>query len=176
MPRGNGKSSWEAFDGWCDASLAQLHSRHGRVFVSRAISLAMSGNIEWTKAATLQLIDLIKQHPSLWQVHNKNYKNKTVRSASLNAVVKELMDAMKCVITAADIMKKLHTLRSQYRREMKEVKASQKSGAGTDDLYVPKLWCFDALTFLCDGDTPRDSTSNLDELVSQVSQLLFLFN
>ena len=45
------------------------------------------------------------------------------------------------------------------------MKTSQKSGAGTDDLYFPRLWCYDALAFLGDEDTPRDSTSNLDVLL-----------
>ena len=63
------------------------------------------------------------------------------------------------------IMKKLHTMRGQHRQEVKERKTSQKSGAGTDDLYLPRLWCYNVLAFLGDGDTPRDSTSNLDELL-----------
>ena len=41
-------------------------------------------------------------------------------------------------------MKKLHTFRSQYCREMKEMKTSQKSGAGADHLYLPD----------CDATTP----------------------
>ena len=49
-------------------------------------------------------------------------------------------------------MKKFHTLRSQYRREVKEMKTSQKSGAGTDDLYLSKLWCYDALALFGDGE------------------------
>ena len=54
------------------------------------------------------------------------------------------------------------------------MKTSQKPGAGTDDLYLPRLWCYDALAFFGDGDTPPDSTSNLDELllVAAVSKAL----
>ena len=87
--------------------------------------------------------------------------------------MKEFNEAMNCVITQDELVKKLHTLRGQFRKEMKDMKASHKSGADTKDLYVPKLWCFDALMFLADGDIPRDATSNLDE--PQVSHLsLFL--
>ena len=56
--------------------------------------------------------------------------------------------------TEDDILKKLHTSRSQFRKEVKDLTKSRKSGAGTDDLYVPKLWCFTALAFLADGDIP----------------------
>lgn len=41
---------------------------------------------------------------------------------------------MNCVVTQEDIMKKLHTLRSQFRKEMKDMKASHKSGAGLEDI------------------------------------------
>ena len=115
-----------------------------------------------------QFINLIREHSCLWQERNTNYKNKTVKSVSLNTLTKRLTSTINCVVTPDMIMKKLHTLRGQYRREVKEMKTSQKSGAGTDNLYLPRLWCYDALAFLGDGDTHRDSTSTLDEL--QVSQ------
>ena len=47
-------------------------------------------------------------------------------------------------------MKKLHLLRSQFRKEMK---ASQKSGARIDEVCIPKLWCLSALAFFGDGDS-----------------------
>ena len=122
-------------------------------------------NFERTRWNTQQFIDLIREHPCLWQIRNKNYKNKTMRSVNLNTLIKPLMSTVNCVVTPEIIMKKLHTLRSQYRREVKEMKTSQKSGAGTDNLYLPRLWCYHTLAFLGDGDTPPDSTSNLDELL-----------
>ena len=45
------------------------------------------------------------------------------------------------------------------------MKTSQKSEAGTDNLYLPRLWCYDVLAFLGDGETTGDSTSNLGELL-----------
>ena len=64
------------------------------------------------------------------------------------------MSTVNCVVTPAMIMKKLHILKSQYRREVKEMKTSQKSGVGTDDLYLPRLSCYDALVLLGDVVTP----------------------
>ncbi|KAK8388417.1 hypothetical protein O3P69_020418 [Scylla paramamosain] len=45
---------------------------------------------------------------------------------------------------------------------MREIENSRKSGAGTDDVYSPKLWCFDELSFLNDGGITRTSQSNID--------------
>lgn len=40
-----------------------------------------------------------------------------------------------------------------------KVRASEKSGAGTEEVHVPKLWYFDKLLFLEDQETPRMSKS-----------------
>ena len=53
------------------------------------------------------------------------------RALLSNTLAKQLMSRINCVITLEMIMKKLHKLRSQYRREVKEMKTSLKSGAGT---------------------------------------------
>ena len=45
---------------------------------------------------------------------------------------------------------------------MRQIENSRKSGAGTNDVYSPKLWCFDDLSFLTDGGTMRTSQSNID--------------
>lgn len=76
-------------------------------------------------------------------------------------------------VTQEELMKKIHTLRSQFRKEMKDKKASQTSAAtaaDTDGPYVPKLWCFDDLMFLTFADDdvlPEDIAIKLDE--SQLS-------
>ena len=88
---------------------------------------------------------------------------KNLRSASLETMRAELSDHLKCEMHKQDIMKKIHTLKSQFQREVSAVKASQKSGAGADDVYTPKLWCYEELSFLADGDVIRESTSNLEK-------------
>jgi hypothetical protein len=46
------------------------------------------------------------------------------------------------------VHKKINGLRTAYRRELKKITDSTKSGIGTDDIYVPSLWYFDDLDFL----------------------------
>ncbi|KAK3883664.1 hypothetical protein Pcinc_012043 [Petrolisthes cinctipes] len=66
----------------------------------------------------------------------------------------------------SDVKKKIDSLRNQHRREMRLMATSQKSGAGTDEIYTPKLWCFDILSFLNDGDCVRSSVSNMKNTTS----------
>ncbi|GBN38065.1 hypothetical protein AVEN_208400-1 [Araneus ventricosus] len=48
------------------------------------------------------------------------------------------------------VQKKISSLRGAYRKESNKVKASMKSGAGTDEVHTPKLWYYDMLSFLAD--------------------------
>ncbi|CAJ0968505.1 unnamed protein product [Ranitomeya imitator] len=52
-------------------------------------------------------------------------------------------------------VKKSQALRTVYKKELNKVEKSLKSGAGTDDVYVPKLWYYDLLAFTRDQEIPR---------------------
>lgn len=91
---------------------------------------------------------------------------KNIRNTSLETMKTELSDHLKCEIQKQDIVKKMHTLKLQFQREISAVKASQKSGARANDVYVPKLWCYDELSFLADGVVIHASTSNLEQTSS----------
>ena len=117
--------------------------------------------IFWSKALTSTLIGLYRKNPCLWNVKLNSYKNRDKRITALMAIAAEMREHGTSV-TTDDIKKKIDTLRNQFRRESKKVKHSQKSGAGSEDIYVPKLWCFYDLIFLHDSDSPRPSLSNLD--------------
>ncbi|XP_076037095.1 uncharacterized protein LOC143022656 [Oratosquilla oratoria] len=117
--------------------------------------------IYWSKALTSTLIDLYRKNPCLWNVKLKCYKNRDKRITAVKAIAAEMREHGTSV-TTDDIKKKIDTLRNQYRRECKKVKNSLKSGAGSDDICVPKLWCFYDLIFLHDSENPRPSSSNLD--------------
>ncbi|XP_066983785.1 protein FAM200C-like [Macrobrachium rosenbergii] len=64
-------------------------------------------------------------------------------------------------------------LRSQYRKELKLINVSKKSGAGRGEVYVPKLWCFNELRFLDDGETQRECTSTMDPLEEMSKKLTY---
>ena len=115
-------------------------------------------NIQWSRQETTRLIDMYRQQPCLWNVKSVAYKDRNKRIVALTAITKEMQKTYASV-TTVDIKRKIDTLRNQYRREMRLVENSRKSGAATDDVYSPKLWCFDDLSFLTDGDTKLFSFS-----------------
>jgi hypothetical protein len=49
----------------------------------------------------------------------------------------------------------INNLQSAFRKELKKVTESKRSGAFADDVYAPKLWYFDTLLFTTKQEQPR---------------------
>jgi len=57
--------------------------------------------------------------------------------------------------------RKINTLRSNFRRELKKKINSRKSGAGADDMYEPTVWYFNDLEFLRDQECQNIGRSSI---------------
>lgn len=112
-----------------------------------------------------EFINLYKSHPCLWQTKSKEYMIYTHDRQLREAAYKVLIQILKELEPEANediVVKKINNLRSSVRTEKKKYESSLKSGASADDVYRPRLWYYDMMSFLSDQDTPRESTSNLD--------------
>jgi hypothetical protein len=49
-----------------------------------------------------------------------------------------------------------------FRKEIKKVEQSRRSGSSIDDIYVPSLWYYDLLIFTIDQELQTNRISNLD--------------
>jgi len=100
-----------------------------------------------------RFILLYEQLPELWNSASPSYSNKYKRNealAKLLVIYKEIKRDAK----VADVRKKINTLRSNCRRELNRIKASKRSGSGTDEVYKPSSWVFYALKFLHNIECP----------------------
>ena len=59
------------------------------------------------------------------------------------------------------VKKKVDSIRASFRKELRRVRESKRSGLSAD-VYKPTLWYFDLLLFTADQDIPR-------------SQILYVF-
>ena len=103
------------------------------------------------KDNTLEFISMYRNLECLWRVQCEDYSNKNKRNSALDA----LLDIYRKVVPGAkkaDVLRKINTLRSSFRRELKKINESKKSGSGTDELYTPSLYYFDELSFVVDQD------------------------
>jgi hypothetical protein len=62
-----------------------------------------------------------------------------------------------------NVVKKINNLRSTFRKELKKVNDSKRSGSSGDDVYAPSLWYFNELMFLVDQEMPDQSVSTLHQ-------------
>ena len=67
--------------------------------------------------------------------------------------------------SAAEVQRKIKSIRTQYGREGQKV-VKRKSGDGFDDIYVSKWPHFDNLQFLADFVTAKRSVSNFKVLLN----------
>lgn len=116
----------------------------------------------WDKDLIQKLISKYEEYEHLYNVRHPMYLDRVKRSNSLLEITNELKKINKN-ITVDEIKKKMHTLRSQYLRELREINNSKRSGVGLEEVYEPKLWCFKQLEFLKSHTTIRNSTSNISD-------------
>ena len=108
----------------------------------------------------ISFIDEFRQLPCLWQVKSADYKNRKLRKQAME----HLVAFYKPVCPGANfeyIRKKINSIRTAYRRELKKIEDSTQSGAGARNVHVPRLWYFDNMRFLADTMESRPSISTL---------------
>ncbi|KAG8303942.1 hypothetical protein J6590_106210, partial [Homalodisca vitripennis] len=90
------------------------------------------------------------------------YTNKFKRDTAWE----HLLQITKETIPNADtnfVKRKVDNLRATFRKEMRKVRDSTRSGASADDTYTPTLWYFELMKFTAEQEQPRKTKSNLDE-------------
>lgn len=114
----------------------------------------------WTENTTMKFVEAYRERPCLWNVKDAIYKNKHARDTGY----KEIENIMNIEgFGIVEIKNKIRALRSTYSQEKKKIKDSKKSGAGTDQVYVPNVkWFKEMDSFLHHlEDNKRKTEDNL---------------
>ncbi|XP_031328655.1 uncharacterized protein LOC116169675 isoform X2 [Photinus pyralis] len=109
-----------------------------------------------------EFIEMYRENPCLWQIKSKDYSNKQKKNAAYAKLVKKLEEVEKNA-TKESAVKKINSLRTCFRKEYRKVLASERSGVGTDELYIPTLWYYELLTFLLEQEEPKPSRSTISD-------------
>lgn len=96
--------------------------------------------MEWYREQTIQLIDLFRARPALWDTSSVHYRNKRMK----NDALEQISCKLKC--PKEEIAKKICTLRVQFSRENVKVKRAREAGT----VYNPKWFGYQLLCFLND--------------------------
>ncbi|CAJ0967834.1 unnamed protein product [Ranitomeya imitator] len=104
------------------------------------------------------LIDMYRSLPCLWKIKSADYSNRYKKKAVYEKLVALYKQHHPTEAVDENIVrKKIQAFCTVYKKEVNKVEKSVKSGAGTDDVYVPKLWYYDLLVFTRDQEIPRPS-------------------
>jgi hypothetical protein len=85
-----------------------------------------SSNKMWTPPETRNLISEFEESPCLWNIFNKDYKNKDVKARALTKI------ALSLGFSENEVKRKLHSFRCQYSSELKETRV-RKSEQGSSE-------------------------------------------
>ncbi|KAK7012739.1 Small ubiquitin-related modifier 2 [Halocaridina rubra] len=111
-----------------------------------------------------EFISAFQGLPELWDVRSENYMKKSKKLLAYEKLL-EVYKSLKADATVEDAKKKINTLRSNFRKELKKIHDSKASGAGTDDIYQPSSWVFYELLFLKDLEKPVQTRNSIETTV-----------
>jgi len=95
------------------------------------------------KISLREFIEIYEILPEIWDPEDPFYKSKEKRNLALDNVV-IVFNKIKPNATQSDVRKKINILRSNYRKELKEILASKSS---KDDVNELLSWKFHSLKF-----------------------------
>ncbi|KAF5301029.1 hypothetical protein FQR65_LT09012 [Abscondita terminalis] len=115
------------------------------------------------KQSLLEFIELYRQFPCLWRVKSVEYRDRNKKREAYDILIEKYKE-IDTNATQQIVKNKIDSLRGAFRKELKRMKESRRSGAGSEEIYQPHLWYFEHLTFLTDHETPRDAVSSIDDV------------
>ncbi|KAG8443373.1 hypothetical protein GDO86_011969 [Hymenochirus boettgeri] len=113
-----------------------------------------------------EFIEMYRSLPCLWKMKSADYLNKQMKQNAYESLV----NLCKKVCPTANteyVKNKIANLRTVFKKELKKVELSRKSGASASEIYVPRLWYFELLKFTVEHDVPKQPEPFL--LESQLS-------
>ncbi|XP_050310452.1 uncharacterized protein LOC126746316 [Anthonomus grandis grandis] len=115
------------------------------------------------KECLREFIELYKSFPCLWKVKSKEYSDRNAKNQPYEILIEKLQ-TFNPEANRENVGKKINSLRTTYKKELKKVLDSERSGAGEEDIYVPHLWYYDMMNFIRDQETPRNTKSNIEDM------------
>lgn len=103
-------------------------------------------------------IDLYRKHKCLWKIKDAAYANRSLRMKAYEELL-ELYKAVDNEATVEMVKQKINNMRSAFRKELKKVKMSKRTGTSADEIYTPSLWYYDSLLFTADNEESRETLS-----------------
>jgi len=93
----------------------------------------------WKDEHMETFLEIYRNHECLWNNKSENYHKTNIREKSYRSLHSVLNLPQ---LSVNDIKAKIKTVRTRYCSELAKIRKSEKSGAGSNDLHVPRLYWF----------------------------------
>lgn len=124
--------------------------------------------IKLRERETVRFVELYADERVLYDASMENYRDRDVRMAAAKRISNTLAIPG---FGPKEVMAKFKNLRSSYCQQLKKIADSERSGSGTDDIYVPKVFWFHQMnSFIRSFVQQRATQSNL---VSEIKGNIF---
>ncbi|KAL4715603.1 hypothetical protein ACJJTC_006182 [Scirpophaga incertulas] len=108
-------------------------------------------SISKEKQFILEIIDLYRLFPCLWNTKSKDYHVRYKKNAAYQTLLCKYREMFPNA-TKDDVKKKINSLRTNYRKELKRHLESKKTASSRNDVYQPTSWYYNKMYFLQDLD------------------------
>ncbi|XP_076030375.1 uncharacterized protein LOC143018671 [Oratosquilla oratoria] len=106
-----------------------------------------------------EFIEVYRSLPALWDVKCKDYTNRAKKGEQYEVLIEKYREKYPDG-DKQQVINKVNSLRTIFRKELKRIRDAEKSGAGAEDVE-PTLWFFDEIKFLVTQETPTASISTM---------------
>lgn len=112
------------------------------------------------KKFLLEVLEVYRSLPALWDHRSKDYSNRTKKNEQYDELLQKYNEKYPEADRKA-LVKKINSLRTNFRKESRRIKNCERSGAGCDEVLEPTLWYFEQMKFLSDLEEPTESVNTM---------------
>lgn len=92
----------------------------------------------------LKFVQLYREEECLWNASIPSHKDKQMRNSSLEKI-RDILNKDGIEMSIKEIKNKIKNLRATYCQELTKIEKSERSGAGTAEVYKPKIIWFEEM-------------------------------
>ncbi|CAH2088578.1 unnamed protein product [Euphydryas editha] len=110
----------------------------------------------------LKFVQLYREEECLWNASIPSYKDKQMRDSSLEKI-RDILNKDGIEMSIKEIKNKIKNLRATYCQELTKIEKSERSEAGTAEVYKPKIIWFEEMhNFIKKVPMKRKTSNNQD--------------
>ncbi|KAF5284791.1 hypothetical protein FQA39_LY04516 [Lamprigera yunnana] len=112
--------------------------------------------MEWSQEVVFEFLDAYENELVIWQPGHPQHKNRNC----VNDAWLRIKNKLSIQCTIADLKKKRESLMASFRPLWRKVKASSRTGSGSEDVYKPTWFAFERMEIFLHGVSVARSTYN----------------